>query len=90
MSGKVALWSKHFTNIILVPMFYSKLCNHIYRYMHIYIYIYICRIVNKTTTTTTITVFLVPRVVVVVVMKKVVSAVSIDTLRGGRKGHPQR
>ena len=39
VSGKVVLWSKHFDIIILVPMFYLKLCNHIYIYIYIYIYI---------------------------------------------------
>ena len=39
VSGKVALWSKHFEIRIWVRMIYLKLSNH--RYMYIYIYIHI-------------------------------------------------
>ena len=35
VSGKVVLWPKHF--VIMVPMFYLKLRNHICIYIYIYI-----------------------------------------------------
>ena len=38
VSGKVVLWSAHFDIIVLVPMFYMKLCNHIYIYIDIHRY----------------------------------------------------
>ena len=47
VSRKIVLWSNHLDFIMLVPMLYSKLCNHITIYIwytYIYIHTYICGI----------------------------------------------
>ena len=81
VTGKVVLWSKHFDIIILVPMFYLKCCIHTYIYIYIYTYIYIYNKIelgnnnNKYDRAPGAT----GR------SKKVVPAISVDTLRGGRK-----
>ena len=48
VSGKVLLWSKHFNIRKLVPMFYSKLCIGVHKYIYVYIfYYYYYRTVKK-------------------------------------------
>ena len=46
-SGNIFPWSKHFDIRMLGPMFYLKLCNHIYIYMYIYTYVCMCIVLKN-------------------------------------------
>ena len=79
VSGKVVLWPKHFDIRIRVPMFYSKLGNHIiYTFMYIYI-IYIYSRMGKNNNNYD----RVPGVAGG--RERVAPAISVDTIRGARK-----